>query len=148
MSLQHCLQCGKQVCTPCLSAAANDNTPQHTPSLTTKSNFELVQPRTVHRIACALASVPVQRRKLRAYFFDVLISYTSLIRTPYGETYYDNDNEVFSDLVDRTFGDDPDDRWLGYAKDCALAVPKQRTQLRIIPRWRLIDVVMRIDGRL
>jgi len=142
---QYCLKCQRFVCTPCERLGpANDNHPP----VFTASDEALRDPVFIQSIALALATVPVRRRELRDYFVTVLIRLKGQVLAPDGSVYYDNIGECHADLVDRTFPEDEDDRWFSYAIAYAHTRPKHRTRETSLPRWRLIEIVMRLDGRI
>lgn len=106
--------------------------------VTVASDTALRRTSHVQRLAIATAALEVSRRELLNHLADEIYGYEGLILQPNGAVF-----EVPDTLIDDVF-EDPDGRWLSDFLAFAETPPRQRPQLRILPRLRLIDLYFRI----
>lgn len=108
------------------------------PSIILPPDRVLRQPAVVRRVAIAAAAEGFPRREWPNVIADALYGYEGSIFFADGRRFEPTDTEI-----DDTF-DDPDFRWISDFLSFAEVGPRQRAQLRTVPRIRLFYVNFRI----
>lgn len=120
--------------------AANDNSPRGPYTIVIPDDDVLLNPVTVHRLAIALQGYALARRHVPDFIVDTVYGYPGIILNA--------DRTVFCICrmdVDEAFNDDGTFRWVSDFLRFTMAPPKQRAQLRILKRLRLIALALIID---
>ena len=138
--MPYCAQCNFDVERPCV--AANDNEPSPHP-IRVASDWELRRLSYFRRLAVATANLGQEekfsRRRFADWLAEVVFFYEGEITWTDGLPYSLPDT-----LIDDVFGDDQSFRWLSDFVRFAKKPPRQRPQLRILPRLRLISLAFQI----
>ena len=134
-----CPQCRTQVFVPCI--AANDNAP-HAGPLFVASDDELRCTRAQHTLAVWTKGLGVSRYRVLHRLADLIFGFEGDVYWRAGVIFPRPDT-----LIDDVFGHEPSCSWPGALMRMAKRPPKQRPQLRVLPRLRLIHLAKQIDAR-
>ncbi|MEO1207183.1 MAG: hypothetical protein AAFV45_12720 [Pseudomonadota bacterium] len=118
---------------------ANDNILR----ISLASDRYLRQPDTVHRIALGLKSVGLNRRQIPNWVADQIYHYDIEVRHKNGKIF-----DLHDTIVDDTFPDDLSCRWVSELLKFARHPPKQRAADKMLPRYRLLELALFLDGRI
>lgn len=142
-----CLTCGCEVPVACVPAndnlpvPANDNEPGSAP-IYVAADHQLRCVDYVQQIAVATMALGLSRRKVAMWLADMVFGFEGALLVPGGKLYPRPDT-----LIDDVLGNDGSFRWLSNAMSFATHRPRQATQWRVVPRWRLLDLGHRIAAR-
>ncbi len=135
--------CGRYfVNQPCLFdnlKPANDNIRR----VLVASDRYLRKPKTIQKIAQGLKALNIPRRSIPDFVADALYAEDIECRFTSGQIY-----ELHDTIVDDVLPDMEHCRWLGNLIASADILPKQRAQDRVLPRLRLLELALCLDGRI
>ena len=99
------------------------------------------KPHTMQLIAQGLKALNIPRRAIPDWVADVIFKDDIDCRYVGGAVY-----ELHDTIVDDVQPDMENCRWLGNLIACADALPKQSAQDRVLPRLRLLELALHLDG--
>lgn len=132
-----CSKCNQVISWTSLEAA-NDNVAP----IYVLRDHELQRREYVQSLARYVVSLPISSREVPNWMADSIYQFAGTILWP-----DDRPFEIGDTDIDDVFNNDGSFRWIREFRHRAYVSFKQIPQARIIPRYRLIDLSMRIDIR-
>lgn|GEM_PF-2638297 len=131
----HCNVCHTLVMEPC-ARAANDNC-GIIPCIEVAADWQLRRPSHYRRLAMVVSAIPLSRRKMMDDIASEVYGYQGIILWPDGRPFV-----VMDEDIDNAFGSDG--RFISSFIQDATRLPKQKTQTRVVPALRLLDIYVRL----
>jgi len=131
----YCVKCRLSVCNPCMPVAG-----QNVRTVVAASDGQLSRKSHVQRLAMATRALELPRRAIPDWIADQVFGFEGAIVWPDGRAF-----DLTDTSIDEAFNDDGSFRWLSDFLRFAESEPRQRPQVRVLARLRLIDLAFRID---
>lgn len=132
-----CSHCGRDVCKPCHFKPANQNAR----AVIVATDEELSRRSHFQRLATATRALCIARREIPNWMADTIYGFRGRITWPDGRPF-----EIDDEDIDLAFNDDGSFRWLSAFMYFSEYDPKQKPQVRVLRRLRLIDLAFRISN--
>lgn len=133
--MRNCPRCGFEIIEASRFSAANDNI---SPIFVLRDH-ELLQREHVQYLAKYVAALSMSSRELPNFMADNIFEFKGAILWPDGRIF-----EVGDTDIDDAFNNDDSFRWVRDFRRRANVPLIQTPQARLIPRYRLIDLAVRI----